>query len=201
MRNAMLMVLVAVAVAAGAAPAGAQVLGGPALPAGSTRELSFSITQPEIQSHSSSGAGMVGSYRRTGRVNLSARLAYIGNLSGGTYAEAGSFGVLPVPRIGGVDLGWTAGLGFDTGNGDGLYVPVGLNASRVFSVRGAQVTPFAHGRVAVASIDPQQNQNGRLAAAGELGLEVGAGTRWGIRAGIGNAHNQTSLVMGFAYRR
>jgi hypothetical protein len=199
MRKTMLMVLVAAA--AGAAPADAQVLGGPALPAGSTRELSFSITQPEIRSHSGSGAGMVGSYRRTGRVNLAARLAYIGNLSGGTYAEVGSFGALPLPRVGGVELGWTAGLGFDTGNGDGLYVPVGLNASRAFSVRGAQVTPFAHGRVSLAEIDPQQDLYGRLAGAGELGVEVGAGTGWGIRAGIGNAHNQTSLVMGFAWRR
>ncbi len=195
------MLMVLVAVVAGAAPAVAQVLGGPALPAGSTREVSLSTTQPKLRSYSSSGAGVVASYRRTGRVNLAARLAYIGNLSGGTYAEVGSFGALPLPRVGGVDLGWTAGLGFDTGNGDGLYVPVGVNASRAFSVRGAQVTPFAHGRLAVASIDPQQNQNGRIAAAGELGLEVGAGTRWGIRAGIGNAHNQTSLVMGFAYRR
>lgn len=199
MRNVMLMVLVVAA--AGVAPAEAQVLGGPALPEGSTRELSVSFTQPEIRSHSSSGAGVVGSYRRTGRVNLAARLAYIGNLSGGTYAEVGSFGALPLPRVGGVELGWTAGLGFDTGNGDGLYVPVGVNASRAFSVRGAQVTPFAHGRVALASIDPQQNQNGRIAAAGELGLDVGAGTSWSLRAGIGNAHNQTSLVLGFALRR
>ena len=199
MRKAMLMVLVAAT--AGAASADAQVLGGPALPEGSTRELSFSVTQPEIRSHSASGAGAVGSYRRTGRVNVAARLAYIGNLSGGAYAEVGSFGALPVPRVGGVDLGWTAGLGFDTGNGDGLYVPVGLNASRAFSVRGARVTPFAHGRVSVVEIDPQQDKNGRFAAAGELGLDVGAGTGWSVRAGVGNAHNQTSLVLGFAVRR
>ena len=199
MRKAVWMVLAAAM--AGAAPAEAQILGGPALPQGSTRELSFAFTQPQIRSHSSSGAGAVGSYRRTGRVNVAARLAYIGNLSGGTYAEVGSFGGLPVPRIGGVDLGWTAGLGFDTGNGDGLYVPVGVNASRAFSIRGAQVTPFAHGRVSLVEIDPQQGKNGRFAAAGELGLDVGAGSSWSVRAGLGNAHNQTSLVLGFALRR
>jgi hypothetical protein len=200
MRNAMMMVLVA-AVSASAAPAKAQVLGGPALPEGNTAEFSFSTTQPKLRSYSTSGSGVVGTYRRTGRVNLAARVAYIGNLSGGKYAEVGSFGALPLPRLGGVDLGWTAGLGYDTNNGDGLYVPVGVNASRAFSVRGAQVTPFAHGRVALAHIDPQESEYGRFATAGELGVDVGVGTSWSVRAGLGNAHDQTSLVLGFALRR
>lgn len=200
MRRAMLMVLLAAG--ASAASADAQIMGGPALPEGATRELSVSVTQPEILSQSTSGAGAVASYRRTGgRMNLSARLAYIGNLDGGGYAELGTFGAVPVPRAGLVAVGWTAGLGFDTGNGDGLYVPVGLNVSRAFGVRGARVTPFAHGRVALVNIDPPQGENGRFAIAREIGLDVGAGTRWSVRAGLGSAHDQANLVLGFAYRR
>ena len=199
MKGTILVVLVAAGL--GAASAQAQAIGEPALPQGSTRELSLALTQPEVRGYSTSGAGLVGSFRRTGGVNLSGRLAYLGNLNGGAFAELGTFGAVPLPRIGGVDIGWTAGLGYDSNNGDGLDLPVGLNVSRAFDVGAARLTPYAHGRLSFAQHQPADRRIGDFATAAELGLDVGAGTRWSVRAGFSNAHGSSMLVLGFAHRR
>jgi len=88
MKGMMLAVLAVAGLAAGSADA--QVISGPALPEGSTREYSLSVTQPEVRGYSTSGAGLAGTFRREGRLNLSARAAYLGNLNGGAYAELGT---------------------------------------------------------------------------------------------------------------
>jgi hypothetical protein len=184
-----------------AGSAQAQVLGAPALPEGTAREVGFSVTQPEIRHHSTSGKGAIATFRRTGNVNLAGRVAYLGNLDGGLYAEVSTFGGLPLPRIAGVDVRWMTGVGFDTGNGDGLYFPVGLNLSRPFQIRGAVATPFMHGRVSLAHIDPQQQEYGTFTAATEAGVDVGAGTRWSLRAGVAAVHGYRQVVLGVAHRR
>lgn len=200
MKGTMLAVLAAAGLAAGSAEA--QVISGPALPEGSTSEYSLSVTQPEVRGYSTSGAGVAGTFRSTaGRMNLSARAAYLGNLNGGAYAELGTFGAVPLPRIGGVDIGWTAGMGYDTGNGDGLYVPLGIDVSRAFDVGAARVTPFAHGRVSFSQHQPAGVRFGEFTTAMEMGLDVGAGTGWSVRAGYGAAHGSEMLVLGFAFRR
>jgi hypothetical protein len=192
------MSMVLAAVCASAASADAQVLGAPTLPQGTTRELSLSTMQPEFRSYTTSDAGVMASYRRTGRMNLSARLGVVGNVAD---AELGTFGALPLPRVGGIDLGWTAGLGFN-GIGDGLYVPVGVNVSRPFQVRGTRVTPFAHGRVQLVQIDPPERELGEFTTAMEAGVDVGVGSRWSVRAGLGSLRGESQqLLLGIAYSR
>lgn len=196
MRKAMLMAVVAAGVCA--AQAEAQIIGAPALAEGA-REFSLSGTQPEGRT-TVSGSGLVGSYRSTGRMNVAARLGVLGNLG---YAELGTFGAVPVlPRVAGIDLGWTAGVGYDVGNTDyGLYVPVGVNASRAFEVRGARITPFANGRVSLAQIDPPESELGELRTDTEVGVDVGAGTQWSVRAGWGSRPGGSQLLLGVAWRR
>lgn len=196
MRTTLLITLLAVSAAA--APADAQTIGAPALPEGSTRELTFAVTQPHLTPNSTYEAGFAVSYQRLGRVNLAGRVAYHDNLDAGQYAEIGTFGALPLPRTDIVDMAWNAGVGYAA---DGPYLPAGLTVSRAFQLRAVTLTPFAHGRLSLAGIDLFDGEAGNVHAAQELGVDASLGSSWSLRAGIGVVDGVQQLVLGFAHRR
>lgn len=189
--------LAAVSAAISSVPSTAQALGAPALPRDGGREVSLLLASAET----GVGGGATGAalgYRRTGRVNLSASVAYLAGPARESYAEVGTFGrVASLP--GGLDLGWTAGVGFGEAP-HGLFVPVGLNLSRELRIGGVRAAPFAHGRMALVQIDPPEREGGHLAGAAEVGVDLSTAARWGIRA-AGSLSTPGRVALGVVHRR
>lgn len=180
------------------APLGAQLSAGPAITAGS--ELSLGMAQEAPGSLSTVGAGMSGAFRHAGNLNVSARFAYRNDAGGGSGAELGTFGPLnALSTRSGLSVGWTAGVGYSSGR-QGLYMPVGLNASRALQVGAATVVPFGEARLIGGGIDPQARSLGSIDTAVEMGIALRVGSRWSVRAGIGTSAAGLNSGFGIARR-
>ena len=176
----------------------AQIAAGPAITTGG--EISLSVLQQRPGSTTTLGAGLSVGVRSTGKRNISARLSYVNDPSGGSFGEVGTFGPLNALNTpSGMSVGWTAGLGYSEGR-QGLYLPVGLNASRDFQVRTATVIPFAEARLIVEQIDLTERYLGTASMAAEIGMELRIDGRWGVRAGFGTSSAGANSAIGVARR-
>jgi hypothetical protein len=181
-----------------AAPIQAQLAAGPAITTGG--EISLSVLQQTPGSTSTLGAGLSGAFRHAGKLNISAGLSYVNDPRGGSFGELGTFGPLNALNIpSGISVGWTAGLGYSEGR-QGLYLPVGLNASRDFRVRTATVVPFAEARLIAEQIDAADRYMGTISMAAEVGMELRVGSRWSVRAGFGTLSAGANSAIGVARR-
>lgn len=181
-----------------AAPTRAQLAAGPAITTGG--EISLSVVQQTPGSTNTVGAGLSGAYRHAGKLNISARLAYVNDPSGRSFGELGTFGALNAPNTpSGMSVGWIAGLGYSEGR-QALYLPIGLNASRDFQVRTATMIPFAEARLIAEQIHLPEQYLGSINMAAEVGMELRVGRGWSVRAGFGTSSTGANSAIGVARR-
>ncbi len=176
-----------------AVPGSAQVAG-PALHEG--KEIAVSLTQRAFDPVPSMGSGLAATYRRVGRVNLSAR--YASDIGDGSFAEVGSFGAITTLPAG-VELGWNAGLAYSSGQA-GIHAPVGVTASRVIRVRGMDIAPFADVRVMMLQLDEPLLDAASFTSHVELGTQVRVVDGWSLRASASTSSNSSGVSLGIARR-
>jgi hypothetical protein len=181
-------------IAAPLTPLHAQVIGAPPL-SGMTREASVALV-PRA-STSVAEVGFAAGYRHAGRINLAAGVVHSGGAGHHSAMAFGTFGALP--ELVGVRAAVFAGVGIHTGK-RGVFLPVGVDLARTYSVAGLETTPFVHLGASLDAMRPFRGHGGDLAAVGEIGADLRVDPRWSVRAGLGTPAGGR-LTLGLAYGR
>lgn len=126
--------------------------------------------------------GLVGLWRRPGRINLGLRGGYIDRDRGDDSEGAGiggvdAYGMLASADDGGpADLAWTAGLGGTFGDDvSELRVPIGVAAGLGFPVAtGLSIYPYVHPRIGI-DVDLEGDVDADTGLSIDIGADLGIG--------------------------
>lgn len=128
--------------------------------------------------------GLQGIWRQGGNLNLGVRLGYLDRRDDGAIVVAAeSWGL--VARAGNqlpVDVAWTLGVGAAFDDNTVLEVPLGLTIGRVLQLDQLTLQPYGHPRIALF-IAPDANDEVRLRALFDLGVDAVVSDSWKLRVG------------------